>query len=70
VVVVLYRHQTRFYLRDKRIGFVLLVWAAYQISTGLLNPYIDNYGHLGGFAGGATAALLLEPSLLSGRPTG
>jgi rhomboid protease GluP len=70
VVVVLYRHQQRFYLRDKRIGFVLLVWAAYQISTGLLNPYIDNYGHLGGFAGGATAALLLEPSLLSGRPTG
>src|SRR5439155_1383823 len=49
VVVVLYRHQKRFYLRDKRIGFVLLVWAAYQISTGLLNPYIDNYGHLGGF---------------------
>ena len=70
VVVVLYRHQKRFYLRDKRIGFVLLVWAAYQISTGLLNPYIDNYGHVGGFAGGATAALLLEPSLLSGRLTG
>ena len=67
VVVVLYRHQGRFYLRDKRIGFVLLVWAAYQISTGLLNPYIDNYGHLGGLAGGGSAALLLEPSLLSRR---
>jgi len=70
VVVALYRHQQRFYLRDKRIGFVLLVWAAYQISTGLLNPYIDNYGHLGGFAGGATAAWLLKPSLLSERSTG
>ncbi len=70
VIVVLYRHQTRFYLRDKRIGFVLLMWAAYQISTGLLNPYIDNFGHLGGFAGGASAALLLEPSLLSRRSTG
>ena len=70
VVVALYRHQKRFYLRDKRIGFVLLVWAAYQISTGLLSPYIDNYGHLGGFAGGATAAWLLKPSLLSERSTG
>ena len=70
VIVVLYRHQRHFYLRDKRIGFVLLVWAAYQISTGLLNPYIDNYGHLGGLAGGATAALLLAPSLLSERSTG
>ena len=70
VIVVLYRHQTRFYLRDKRIGFVLLMWAAYQISTGLLNPYIDNFGHLGGFAGGASAALLLKPSLLSRRSPG
>ena len=70
VIVVLYRYQRRFYLRDKRIGFVLLFWAAYQISTGLLNPYIDNYGHLGGFAGGASAALLLRPSLLSRRSTG
>jgi len=67
VVVVLYRHQERFSLRDKRIGFVLLVWAGYQISTGLLNPYIDNYGHLGGLAGGGSTALLLEPSLLSRR---
>jgi rhomboid protease GluP len=70
VIVVLYRHQRRFYLRDKRIGFVLLVWAAYQMSTGLLSPYIDNYGHLGGLAGGASAALLLDPSLLSGRSRG
>src|SRR3989449_10854120 len=41
VGVALYRHQKRFYLRDKRIGFVLLVWAAYQMSTGLLSPYIE-----------------------------
>lgn len=70
VIVVLYRHQHRFYLRDKRIGFVLLIWAAYQISTGLLNPYVDNYAHVGGLAGGASAALLLEPRLLLGRPAG
>jgi rhomboid protease GluP len=70
VIVVLYRHQTRFYLRDKRIGFVLLVWAAYQISTGLLSPYVDNSAHLGGLAGGATAALFLKPRLLAGRRPG
>src|SRR5256884_3006847 len=35
-VVSLYRHQKRFYLRHKRIGFGLLVWPAYQFSTGLL----------------------------------
>lgn len=69
VIVVLYLHQKRFYLRDKRIGFVLLVWAAYQISTGFLSPYIDNYGHVGGLVGGAGAALLLRPRLLSGRGT-
>src|SRR5947209_9768141 len=70
VIVVLHRHPRRVYSRGKRIGFVLLVWAAYQISTGLLSPYIDNYGHLGGFAGGATAAWLLKPSLLSEPSTG
>src|SRR2546429_8915840 len=69
-VVALYRHQKRFYLRDKRIGFVLMVLAAYQVSTGLLRPYIDYYGHLGGLAGAATAARPLNSSLLSERPAG
>lgn len=67
VIVVLYVHQQRFYLRDKRIGFVLAAWSAYQISTGLLSPYIDNYGHVGGLVGGASVAFLLRPRLLSGR---
>lgn len=67
VIVVLYLHQKRFYLRDKRIGFVLAAWSAYQISTGFLSPYIDNYGHVGGLVGGASIALLLQPRLLSGR---
>lgn len=34
VVVFLYRHQKFFYLRDKRIGFVLLLWALYQLTIG------------------------------------
>lgn len=67
VIVVLYRHQKRFYLRDKRIGFVLGAWSAYQIFTGMLSPYIDNFAHLGGLLGGASTALLLRPRLLSGH---
>jgi len=68
VVVVLYRYQDRFYVRDKRIGFVLLVWAGWQILTGLANPFIDNFAHLGGLAGGTLAALTLRPRLLSNGP--
>ena len=70
VIVVLYRYQDRFYLRDKRIGFVLLVWAGWQIVTGLANPFIDNFAHVGGLAGGTVATLALRPRLLStGTPT-
>src|SRR2546426_1017071 len=36
----------------------------------LVTTSVANSGHLGGSAAGATAALLLEPSLLSGRSTG
>jgi rhomboid protease GluP len=68
VVVVLYRYQDRFYVRDKRIGFVLLVWAGWQILTGLANPFIDNVAHLGGLAGGALATLALRPRLLPAGP--
>jgi len=68
VVVVLYRYQDRFYLRDKRIGFVLLVWAGWQTLTGLANPFIDNFAHLGGLAGGALATLPLRPRLLPAAP--
>ena len=69
VVVVLYRYQARFFVRDKRIGFVLLVWAGWQILTGLANPFIDNFAHLGGLAGGALVTLPLRPRLLpAGAP--
>jgi rhomboid protease GluP len=68
VVVTLYRHRDRFYLRDNRIAVVLGIWSLYQIVTGFLTPYIDNSAHLGGLAGGAVASLLLTPRLLSERP--
>ena len=63
VVVTLYRHQKRFYVRDKRIGFVLAAWAGWQLLTGFLTPFIDNFAHLGGILGGAAAAYVLTPRL-------
>ncbi|HEU5260946.1 MAG TPA: rhomboid family intramembrane serine protease [Gemmatimonadales bacterium] len=70
VIAVMYRHQQRFYVRDKRIGFVLAAWAVYQITTGFVSPYIDNSAHIGGLLGGGAAGLGLTPRLLSERPTG
>ena len=63
VVVMLYRNQQYFFVRDKRIGFVLAAWAAWQLFVGFMNPFIDNFAHLGGMTGGAIAALLLTPTL-------
>jgi len=63
VVVMLYRNQQYFFVRDKRIGIVLAAWAAWQLFVGFMNPFIDNFAHLGGMTGGALAALLLTPTL-------
>jgi rhomboid protease GluP len=64
VVVVLYRYRDRFHLRDKRTSFVLAAWAVYQVLSGLATPFIDNFAHLGGIAGGALATLAVTPRLL------
>jgi rhomboid protease GluP len=64
VVVVLHRYRDRFHLRDKRIGYVLAAWAGYQVLSGLATPFIDNFAHLGGIAGGALATFMVEPRLL------
>lgn len=61
VVVILVRYQDRYHLRDKRIGLVLGVWAAYQLAIGFSLTYVDNFGHLGGLAGGTLATLLVRP---------
>ncbi len=68
VIVFFYRYQQQVRLRDKRIGFVLLVWAVYQIGSGALTPFIDNFAHLGGLLGGAVTALILRPVLLDAAP--
>lgn len=67
VIVTLYRHQRHFYVRDKRIGVVLAAWAAWQLVTGFMTPFIDNFAHLGGLLGGAIAALVISPTLTARR---
>ena len=37
-------------------------WAAFLLAWGLINPMVDNYAHLGGFAGGFLGAWLLNPA--------
>jgi rhomboid protease GluP len=57
VIVILYRERDVFVIRDKRIGVVIAVWAAYTLAIGALQPMIDNWAHLGGLAIGSVAAL-------------
>ena len=67
--IVLFRsHRDRLLVRDRRIGFVLLVWAAYSVASGILTPYIDNGAHIGGALGGALVARLLHPVVLDWMP--
>lgn len=64
VAMFFYRHHRAVMLRDKRIGFVLLAWAVYQIITGMMDPLIDNFAHIGGFASGMAAAWIIWPRLV------
>lgn len=64
-VVFFYRNRDQFYLRDKQIGFVLLVWGIYTIGTGFLTPFVDNFAHVGGALTGAALALRLKPRLVA-----
>lgn len=64
--IVLFRqHRDRLLMRDRRIGFVLLVWAIYTIAAGLMDPVIDNGAHIGGALAGALIARRLHPVVLS-----
>jgi rhomboid protease GluP len=67
--IVLFRqHRERLLVRDRRIGFVLLVWAGYSILTGIVSPIVDNGAHIGGFIGGALVARRLHPVVLDPMP--
>lgn len=61
VVAMFHLHKHRLFLRDTRIGFVLLIWALYQIATGFLDPRIANLAHVGGFVAGGAMATLISP---------
>ncbi len=64
--IVLFRqHRDRLLMRDRRIGFVLLVWAIYTIGAGLMAPFVDNGAHIGGALAGALLARRLHPVVLS-----
>jgi rhomboid protease GluP len=65
VIAHLIQHQDRFYVRDKRIGIVLLVWAAFILAEGIASPFIDNGAHLGGFLTGIAAGLITPSRLLA-----
>ena len=64
-IVLLRLHRDRLLVRDRRVGFVLLVWALYTIAGGLMTPFIDNGAHIGGALGGALIARWLHPVVLS-----
>jgi rhomboid protease GluP len=67
--IVLFRqHRDRLLVRDRRVGFVLLIWALYTIAGGLLEPFIDNGAHIGGALGGALIARQLHPVVLVPLP--
>lgn len=63
LATVFYRRRADFYLRDRAIGLFVGALAIFQILLGFSNPYIGNWAHLGGFLGGAAAALVLRPAL-------
>jgi len=63
-IVLLRREHDRLLVRDRRVGFVLLIWAIYTIGAGLTDPLIDNGAHIGGALGGALVALRLHPVVL------
>jgi rhomboid protease GluP len=57
IVAFLYKNQKSFFIRDRRIGFVVGIWGLYTIFTGFLTPYVDNFAHIGGAIGGGLMSL-------------
>lgn len=64
-----YRHRQRLLTRDARVGFVLLIWAAWTILSGFLSPQISNFSHLGGLLAGAATAWFLPTRIAELRTT-
>jgi rhomboid protease GluP len=67
-IVLLRRERERLLVRDRRVGFVLLIWAIYSIAGGLTDPFLDNGAHIGGALGGALIGSRLHPVVVSPMP--
>jgi rhomboid protease GluP len=53
LIAFLYLYRERYYVRDKRIGIVFLIWSLYSIVTAAFVPGVDNTAHVIGFIAGA-----------------
>lgn len=67
VVLFMHKHRDQMFVRDKRIGFVIAIWAGYTLFLGAFSPVIDNGAHLGGLIAGALVATVLPSRLLRKR---
>lgn len=67
LIAMFRRHRDILHARDRRIGFVIGIWAIYQIVSGCLNPQIDNLAHAGGFATGLVLGWFVPPIILHDR---
>lgn len=56
------------HVRDKRVGVVLFFWAAWSLVTGVLDPMIDNFCHLGGFVMGCALGAFTRVVIIPWRP--
>jgi rhomboid protease GluP len=63
IVLILHRERERIFVRDKRIGVVIAVWAGYTLLLGAFQPMVDNGAHLGGLIAGALAAMIVPVRL-------
>jgi len=63
LVAVLQRLRARVRVRDGRIAGIVGLWALWQIALGFTTPWIANFAHIGGFAGGCLLGLIVPPRL-------
>jgi rhomboid protease GluP len=52
MVAALQRLRRVVQVRDRRIGFVMAVWAVWQLAQGFASPFVANFAHLGGLVAG------------------
>lgn len=53
IVLILHRQRDKIFIRDRRIGVVIAVWAGYTLLLGAVSPFVDNGAHIGGLIAGA-----------------